>query len=338
MTDKHELLRQLKQALADGTIGESEVRALLQPGASHATASIEKPETSKKLTAVEVMFYIAGIVLFSSIMSMIAESWDTGSAFVHILLSAGVGLGLWALAQNIVRQPVISDIRRGLANAIILTGSLCIIVGGFIITNTIIGGFEELNLIPGAITFAALGALHFAYDKLVRKDMTALLAILLSVATFPALLFGILQDSDAPFDVWSLVVIGSMLLLVYAARVFSRLNPRRNVSGRAFDPLAAFVALATMFSSSFGEYGIMWLLLLIGSVFGLFYLSIIMQNKHLLGNASFFLVVAVLTVSFKYFSGFGITFSLIIATMGLLGSAAIATSINKKYFKKTPIG
>jgi len=47
-------------------------------------------------------------------------------------------------------------------------------------------------------------------------------------------------------------------------------------------------------------------------------------------------VVAVLTISFKYFSGAGVTVSLVIAALGLLGSAAVATSINKKYFKETP--
>ena len=66
----------------------------------------------------------------------------------------------------------------------------------------------------------------------------------------------------------------------------------------------------------------------------IFYLSVISQNRHLLGNASFFLVLTVITISFKYFSGFGVTTSLIMATIGLLGSAAVASSINKKYFKR----
>jgi hypothetical protein len=59
-----------------------------------------------------------------------------------------------------------------------------------------------------------------------------------------------------------------------------------------------------------------------------------MQNKHLLGNASFFMVLTIVTISFKYFSGYGITFSLIVAAIGLLGSAAVASNIHKKYFKQ----
>lgn len=344
--DKAALLQQLKSALASGIVNEDEVRSLLTPAAPTAppaAPAVAAPPPAKtsganeKLSAVEVMFYIAGIVLFVSIMSMIAQTWEDGNAGIHILLSAGVGLGLWALAYRLHRQPNSTDIRKGLTNAIILTGSLCTIVGGFIITNELIGGFQEVNYIPGAVTFALLGALHLAYDRLVRKDLTVLLGILLSVATFPALLFGILQDSGLSFDVWSVVFIASALLLAFATRVYSRLNANRNILGsdlgRAFDPLAAFLSLAVMFGSSFGEYGIIWLMLLIVSVFGLFYLSIVTQNKHLLGNASFFLVLTVLTISFRYFSGAGITVSLVIATLGLLGSAAVATTINKRYFK-----
>lgn len=102
----------------------------------------------------------------------------------------------------------------------------------------------------------------------------------------------------------------------------------------AFDPLAAFVGLLAMYVASFGEYGVLWQVLLISSVFGIFYLSIIAQNKHLLGNGSFFLVLAVITISFRYFSGYSVTISLIVATLGLLGTAAIAASINRKYFKQ----
>ncbi len=89
-----------------------------------------------------------------------------------------------------------------------------------------------------------------------------------------------------------------------------------------------------MYVSVFGAYSTLWMGALVVAVFGIFYLSIISQNKHLLGNASFFLVLSVITVSFKYFSGYGVTTSLILATIGLLGSAAVAASINKKYFAK----
>ena len=89
-----------------------------------------------------------------------------------------------------------------------------------------------------------------------------------------------------------------------------------------------------MYVASYGDHGLLWLGVLVMGVFTLFYLSIVTQDKRLLGNASFFLVITVITVSFKYFSGYGATTSLVLATLGLLGSAAVASGINKKYFEK----
>lgn len=364
LIDKQSLLEQVRQGLQSGVVSEEDIRVLIgaasvdrppqfksespydqtyrrdnpaQMALPSPLSSAEKVENRpNKLSAVDVMFYVAGIILFATIMSSIAQTWDSGpgSALLHILLSAGVGSGLWSVAYYLHKRPAASEIRQGLVNAIILTGSLSVVAGGFIITNEIIGGFGEVNFIPGAITFALLGAVHLAYDRLVQKHITILMGVVLSVATFPALLFGILGGSDVVLDIWSVVVILSAALLVYAFRVVARLMPARSDLRQSFDSLGAIVILFTMFASSFTEYGIFWIVLLTLSVFSLFYLSIITQQKHLLGKASLFLVVAVLTISFRYFSGGGATLSLIVATLGLLGSAAVASSMNKKYIRQ----
>lgn len=334
---KDEILADLQVALQTGLISESDVRAVLSSGAPVKPEIVEvknddvdKPD---KLSAVDVMFYIAGIVLFAALMSTIVQSWEDGSAVTHIALSAVVGLIMWSIAYYLITNPVTNDIRKGLTNSLLLTGSLSVIVGGYIITNEIIGGFDELNLIPGAFTLLVLGGLHISFDRLIKKDLILLLGVLLAVAAFPTLLFGLLQNARIPDDVWSVIVLATGGLLVCATRVIAKVNPERTKLAKSFDAFAAFVALGTMYVSSFGDSSILWLLMLIASVFGIFYLSIIAQNKQLLGNGSFFLVLTVVTIAFRYFSGYGVTFSLILATCGLLGSAAIAASINRKYFK-----
>jgi hypothetical protein len=135
-------------------------------------------------------------------------------------------------------------------------------------------------------------------------------------------------------DVWVTIFILTSALLAYATRVVAKVNPDREKIHSSFDSFAAFLALLSMYVASYGDYGVLWFGILIAAIFGIFYLSIIMQNKHLLGNASFFMVLTIVTISFKYFSGYGITFSLIVAAIGLLGSAAVASNIHKKYFKQ----
>jgi uncharacterized membrane-anchored protein len=339
--DKQTILAEIRDALAFGIISRTDLLELTRtpldaavPPAENAatTPGTKKPD---KLSAVDVMFYIAGIVLFSAIISVINQSWDNSGAFVHILLSAGIGAGLWSLAYYLIRSPRQSDIRKGLINALLLTGSLLMITGGYIVSNQLTGSFERIDFIPGAIMLAVVGALHIGFDRLIKRDLTLLMGLLLCVAAFPALIAGIIQDSNPPVDAWVAIVIIAAGLLAYASRVTVKVLPERTNIRTSFDAFAAFVALASMYAGSFTDYGVFWLCALIVAVFGIFYLSIISQNRHLLGNASFFLVLTVITICFKYFSGFGITTSLILAAVGLLVSAATAATINKKYFKKT---
>ncbi|MEK7602618.1 MAG: hypothetical protein AAB459_00030 [Patescibacteria group bacterium] len=336
MNTKEEILAELQEGLNSGILTESDIKPFIKTQPEVVITRVPEFENKpEKLSAVDVMFYIAGIVLFSTIMSMIVQTWDDGNPLVHILLSAFIGLGLWSIAYYLIKSPFQNDIRKGLTNALLLTGSLLIIVGGYIITDEVIGGFDEVNYIPAAFTLAILGGLHMGFDRLIKRDLSLLMGVFLAVSSFPALLFGILQNSDTTMDVWAVILIISSGILVYATRLVAKINPDRKKIHNSFDSFAAFLALMSMYVTSYGNYGVLWLGVLIAAVFGIFYISITLQNKHLLGNGSFFMVLTIITISFKYFSGYGVTFSLIIATIGLLGSAAIASSINKKYFKKT---
>lgn len=331
MRTKQQILTELQEAMLSGVITEADIKPFVAP--QPMPVQVAK---SERLSAIDVMFYIAGIVLFAAIMSVIAQSWNDGDALTHIALSAGVGVVLWVVAFYLIKSTEQSDVRRGLINALLLTGSLSVIAGGYIITNEIVGGFGRTDFMAGAIMLAAVGGAHIAFDQLVKRDLILLMGVLLGVAAFPALLFGMLQDADLSFDVWAGILIVAAGLLAYAPRVVAAIMPDRRKIHDSFDSLAAFLALMAAYAASYGDYPAFWFSALLAGVLGIFYLSIVAQNKNLLGNASFFLVLAVITISFKYFSGYGITTSLILAAIGLLGSAAIATSINKKYFKHAP--
>ena len=336
MNSREEIITQIQEGLRTGLITESDIKSFIHEPALVPVEAVVEEEVrkSERLSAVDIMFYVAGIVLYSALLSIIAQSWDsTGDTIVlHVFLSAGIGMMLWAAAYYLIKDNKQTDVKRGLINALLLTGSLSVVTGGYIISNQLVGGFGEINFVAGAITLAVVGGLHLAFDRLIRRDLTLLMGVLFSVAAFPALLFGLLKDTDAPGDV--LVLVGSAGLLAYATRVVTQLSRGREGARHAFDAFAAFLALIAMYISSFGDYGSLWLIGLLLGVLGIFYLSVMSQNRHLLGNASFFLVLTVITISFKYFSGFGVTTSLIMATIGLLGSAAVASSINKKYFKR----
>jgi hypothetical protein len=331
METRSALLENLAQALRNGTVTEKDVLALLNKSPSTAPAQTENSVPSR-LSAVDIMFYIAGIVLFAGLAVLIAQSWEAGP-LVRILLSAGIGSAFWAYAYILLGSKYQNDVRGGLINALLLTGSLLLIAGGFITANEFIS-FETFHFYASAIVLLFLGGFHIAFGLRLRKNLILLMGIILSVAAFPSLAFGLLEGSGAPIYVWSIITAIGGGLLAYAARVVAKMSTNHKNIMHSFDPLGAFIALMSLYAASFDNtIGLLWLLALITGIVGLFYLSIVMQNKLMLGNGSFFLVLSIITISFRYFSGYGAAASLLVSAAGLLATAVVATTINRRYLK-----
>ena len=277
------------------------------------------------------MFYIAGFVLYAAIIALIAQYWSEGAA-TRILLSAGIGAVFWCIAVYFITTPKASDIRRGITNSLLLTGSLLLIAGGFIITNEYVD-FDDVNFYAVAITLLALGGIHISFGWQIKRNLIILIGLLLTVTSFPALVFGMLTDFNIELYIYCLVTAASAALLAYATRVVFKLKGDPVSAGRVFDPLAAFTVLMSFYVASYDDStGLFWLLALVIGIIGLFYLSIVTQNKFLLGNGSFFLVLSIITISFRYFSDSpGV--SLLISAAGLLGTAVAAAHINRRYIK-----
>lgn len=334
---KQQLLDEITQALAHDIITPDDLQQfILTPVAQETAPQTAVPVTTParhktSLSAVEILFYIAGLILFAALVSIIVQSWEDGSFIEHFLLSGGAGMALWLIAYVLYRQPS-STILSGLTNSVLLTGSLSLLLGGFVILDEVVPHDGNTPFVALGVVLLCVGLLHLAYDRLVKNSIVLLLGILYTVAALPTMFFGILRDLDAPVGAWSSVIILGSIVLAATTRVMSAMDPNRPGLKQAFDSLAAFIALAAMYVASFGDGGAIWLIILIGSIIGLFYLSIVRRERPLLGSASVFLVIAIITIAFRYFSSFGVSFCLIIAAAGLLGTAAIAATINKKYF------
>lgn len=336
MSTKENLLSELRSALDDGIVTDTDVRSLLTPATTipAAKTTIADSNQADKLSASDIMFYLGGLVLFAGIMVALQQSWSDGGPFSHIGLSAGIGIIAWVVAAVLIRKPV-TDIRRGLVNTLLLVGSLSIIVGGFVITYEVTPS-HTIGFVGSALALAAVGMIHLFFGYKTKRTILVLLGILLSVAVFPTVIFRFLDDAHAPLYLWCLTIAVTAGILAQATRTAAKYKILTKQSRTTFDSLATFIALGALYAASFGDIlPLLWLLLLIGAIIGIFYLSIALQKQLLLGNASLFLVITIITIAFRYFSSFGITTSLVIAAFGLIATAAVATSLNKKYFTKT---
>lgn len=327
--DKKKLLDAVAAGLNNGVVTKSDLLTTIQ---THSATSKSTASSASRVSAVDIMFYIAAVVLYAAIIALIGQSWDSGAG-VRVFLSAGLGTIFWAIAIYLMRLSKESDIKSGITNALLLTGSLSLIAGGFIIANEFVD-FDDVSYYAVSATLLLLGILHIVFGAQIRRDLIVLMGVLLGVAAFPTLVLGLLGEVDVPMYINSLVVAISGGLLAYATRVVSWIGASTQDAAKVFDSLGAFVALMSLYVASYDDgTGLLWLLVMIMGIIGLFYLSIVKQDKLMLGNGSLFLVIAIITISFRYFSDYGVSASLFVGALGLIGTAVIATTINRRYIK-----
>lgn len=350
MDAKTVLLNSIRQGLTEGVIAPDDIRALL-PAASHdpvvqstlpgavSAASPAPPEAtafeaSKKLSLVDVLFYLAGGVLYAALMVMALQPGGSGSMFMPSVVMLIGGLALWMLVFVLGRQPQQSENQVGFSNAMLLTGCLAMISGGTMLASQLTTDTPSQAGYVLGVAYFVLGGLHLFFDSLLRRTVLIVLGMFLFVVAFPSIIAALLANQDTVFDVWVFVGIVSGVLLAAAGRVASRTAPGREHLYSSFLSVAGFVVLGSVYSATLGsEAAVVWSIVLPLLIYVAFYISIKQHSKNFLINGSLFLVLFIITVAFKYFSGLGAAFSLLISATALLGTAFMAASINRRYIK-----
>lgn len=331
MRSKKVIIGELKEAVVAGVVTRYDVDRVFESvgEASLSTRDLGEWNEPRKNSIIRSLFYAAGVILFAAVVSVINQTWEN-NLILHIFLTVFLGGVIWAVAYLFGRDRMASDIRHGVSDALILTGSLLLVAGGYIIINHF-GSYGRVDFFEAVPALAVLAALHFGFFKILKRDIVYLIGMLLSVASVGALVYGILEDSDTGLNVWALTFIALAGLLVWATHVVSRYFKSAEHLQGSHDKLAIFLSLFTMFIASLGDWAGFWYLLLAISICAVYYLSIIRKQKILLGAASTFLVLTTVTVAFRYFSAFSLTASLIVSAAGILLVAALATQLNKRY-------
>lgn len=334
MRTKEEITAILQEGISSNIITKDDIERIIAPQPTIQTnTDFQATQLTKdKTSSVDVMYFIAGIILFFAVMSSVFQSWGSENILIHFILTLGIGSSLWATALYLIHSNNQSVIRNGLINSILLTGSLLNIAGGYLVINDL-EIFSENILLPLAVMSLFLGIMHIVFDRIIRRDLILSIGIFLSALALPLLLFYALKDGLIDESSQALILVSSSVVLASSTRAVAKVMPNRSAIRRSLDSLAAFVAFSSMYVASYGEDHLFWYFAILVGIVGIFYSSIKMHDKHLLGLGSFFTVVIILSIAFRYFSGYGVTFSLIFATIGLLAFATTASMLNKKYFK-----
>lgn len=355
MIPKEQLLHEVAQALEAQTISRQDLENLLPPQdpvnpapvyqqpVSYAAQPLPQPsqpvEAKPKngLSVIDILFYLAGIILFAALMTMVAQLGQD-SLVTRLFISIGAGLMFWTASFLLSSQSAQNETKEGLVNSMLLTGSLSVIAGGFILTtdltNLTEGDSSPTTALFYAVLLAVLGAVHVLFDRLLRSPILIVLGFILLVASFPTAIVGLLGETDVPADVWGIIAIITGLLFAYGGKIVSSSAENRADFKETFESVGGFIVLASIYAlGSASNIGVFWQLVLPLTIYLAFFISIKRRSKQFLLTGSLFLVLFLITISFKYFSGLGAVFSLILSAFSILGTAFVASSINKKYIK-----
>lgn len=339
MNSREQLLQNIEQGLSAQVISKQDLENVLHQtptNVEHTTPSQAEPPTPEPknhMSVIDVLFYLAGIIFFAALMTMVSQVGQD-SLGTRLLISLGTGLTFWVASYALSRRPTPSDTQSGLISSLLLTGSLSIIAGGFILTIDLTDNLAESAGLAYAVTFALLGLAHVLFDRLLRNTILIVLGLILFVAVFPAAMEGLLAPTNPPVDVWGIVGIATGLLLAYGGKFISLSAKGRKSFKGSFESVAAFIVLATIYQMEFVSHiGLFWELTLPFVIYLAFFVSIKRRSTQFLLTGSLFLVLFLITISFKYFSGLGAAFSLILSAFSILATAFVAVNINKKYIK-----
>jgi hypothetical protein len=351
VNDKKELLEAIKSYVDAGMLSKDDLATLfpdaspLKPNSNVAVPSSAKSEKTSA-TGVTVMFVVGGLLIYGAIQSMLGlmlgSAMFEDGALILAVINLMIGAVAWYLAYSTSKKDD-SDTNKGLTTAALVVGAIGVIAGWSFVLEAI-GIFTE-NM--GAIEFgfigsvvALLGAASFIiFDRFLNKDGIAVIGLLCIVIAAFSFVHGMMKGMRLSADVWVIVLLMLCGLTVAMPRLFRQLYDSRPEIAKSLNTIAIFLFLAiTYVATFFNGSGLLWALVQFVGIFGVYYLSITTKSKNNLISASFFLIVGVNTLIYRYFSGYGVPLALMLSAASIIGAAMMTVNLDKKYFKDKTAG
>lgn len=343
MNDKAEVIARIKVLLRDGSLQPDELLALIEGNeanaAQAASRSQESPKPANKVSATDAMFVTGGVVMFIAIQVLIGqlgEGWSSLGLFGAISCAL-IAVILWLVAFIQTKRGVSGEVGRGITQSFLVTGSLLWAAAAVYMAIEIASGIPRLSpdesglLAAAGLGLVVVSILHVLYGLSLKRPVVFYFAALTFCTGVLLWMLNLLIQTEANgIDIYVLTFIAVGSLLSATMRVLAML-PSPKLNGRGLDGLGRAIILVSMWVASFGDLHIVWYLLLIGTVLGLFYLSISNRSTSSLTLAAFFLTLTLISMSFRYFGGMSVAISLMLSAIAVIGTATVAVMLRKRY-------
>ncbi|NLA43213.1 hypothetical protein GX865_03635 [Candidatus Saccharibacteria bacterium] len=291
--------------------------------------------STNRLSAIDFMYMAGGVILFSSIQALVWQLTGNDPGLVGAIVCLLAAVFIWILVLVQTKHSADNDVRRGMVLSLNFTGSMLLVFAAGYLTSHLVGSGKQTQvylLVFSELMFI-VALLHVLYAHVLRRRVAlvsgfGILIASVSVLSFMLGLLVALRTVSA--DAHALVFIGFGLLIATLTRAAVRLSPK-SISYNIFDGLAQFIVFLAMLTAAYGKLELLWNLILITSVLGLFYRSITKRNTSSFIIAAIFLTITLVSMSFRYFSDMGVAVSLFLSAMAVLAVATVSVSLRKKY-------
>ncbi|MBT3835216.1 DUF2157 domain-containing protein [Candidatus Peribacteria bacterium] len=317
--NKKELLKELSEKVASGSIDKSEVMDAISG------EGIKK--SMSHLSIMTILYFIGAVAVIMGIIFFIAQVWEDIGSFVRVSITLGMGLIMTMLGSMLVKEKEKKNI--GLVFQFI--GGLLIPGGSMVLLSEFSTGV--VHMWPIAITIGIIFLFYLILDFAQKNPILTFFAIANGTA-FIYLLIGALTEGQASYKYDDLYAYTTMIIgASYLALSHNfKTGWNRNLVGilQLVGSFGFFVAAFSRVEYIFA--GQILYFFVLGA--GLF-LSIYMKSKAILLTSTVFLIVHFVYITDRYFAdSLGWPISLIILGLIIIALGYGSVEVNKKYLKK----
>lgn len=315
--EKQQIINFIQEQISLGNITKDDLLGI----GSDNKSIVSKEDNSKNL--INVLYSIGAIIILVGIATLIGQNWDLLNSFSRIFVTLGIALISYALAIVLRNHEndVLSQVMFTLSAVLAPVGTGVVLHEADVIVNSMIIFYCSF---AWAIIFGY--ALWFT-----KKNILILITTIFGTIAVYALVSRLTENLISASDVfkWLTIFVGASYMLF-------GIHFQNSVDKQKKSIKSILYGLGTLaILGSFISYDGIFDLLMIGLVFGFFYLSIFLRSRIILILSAIFLIATIIEITVEYFANsLNWSLALIFAGILVIGTGYLTYYLNKRFISK----
>lgn len=323
MADKKEILGYIRQLAENKIVSREEVLDAYDSGVKGVHIA-----ENKRVTVVEMLYYIGGAIVFLGIVILIGQNWKTLSTTTKILTTLGSGISAYLVGLLFGQNKKMEAV----GSAFYLISALVLPVGLYVLLDT--SGFNASSFMSQTIINLTLFVMYLSSHLLTKKNLFGFFSVVYGTLLFfsftSLMVEGNLAGTDWKFYQYRLLATGlSYMMLSYGFLKGERKSLTGFLNGFG---ILFFLGSAMALGGWKPEQNLFWEMIFPVLVFGTLISSVYLRSKSFLVWGTIFLMAFILKITGEYFAtSMGWPLALVMAGFGVMGAGYLSLWLRKRY-------